>query len=90
MFYGIMATSRIFLLEKTPEQATPRKVTTRSWVFRVGTPIGICGPSLGNGMLYVPIGSHEMPALKLGAIIAFGLPDGVMQNSNSSRELPKQ
>ena len=36
------------------------------WQFRVGTPIGIGGPSLGNGMLYVPIGSHEIPALKSG------------------------
>ncbi len=60
------------------------------WQFRVGTPIGIGGPSLGNGMLYVPTGSHEIPALKLGAIVAFGLPNDLMEKNNSSIDLSKQ
>jgi alcohol dehydrogenase (cytochrome c) len=44
------------------------------WEFRVGSPVGVGGPSVGNGMLYVPTGSHEIPALKTGGVVAFGLP----------------
>lgn len=44
------------------------------WEFRVGAPVGVGGPSVGNGMLYVPTGSHEIPALKAGGVVAFGLP----------------
>lgn len=47
------------------------------WEFNVGAPIGIGGPSIGNGMLYVTTGSPaEMGSNKGGYIVAFGLPDG--------------
>lgn len=57
------------------------------WQFRVGAPIGVGGPSLGNNMLYVPTGSHEIPALKAGAIVAFGLPAGtvVVNGGNTTK-----
>lgn len=45
------------------------------WQFNVGAPIGISGPSLAHGMLFVPIGSDaESKMQHLGSIIAFGLP----------------
>jgi alcohol dehydrogenase (cytochrome c) len=45
------------------------------WEFNVGAPIGIGGPSIGNGYLLVPTGSPaEIASNKGGYIIAFGLP----------------
>ncbi len=42
---------------------------------RVPGPIGIGGPSIGNGMLLVPIGSPaEIPAYTQGYVVAYGLP----------------
>ena len=45
------------------------------WEFNVGTPIGIGGPSVGNGMLFVTTGqTFTIGANSGGGIIAFGLP----------------
>jgi alcohol dehydrogenase (cytochrome c) len=54
--------------------ALDKQTGKKLWEFRVGSPVGVGGPSAGNGMLYVPTGSHEIPALKTGGIVAFGLP----------------
>jgi alcohol dehydrogenase (cytochrome c) len=54
--------------------ALDKQTGKKLWEFRVGSPVGVGGPSAGNGMLYVPIGSHEIPALKTGGVVAFGLP----------------
>jgi len=44
------------------------------WEFNVGSPVGIGGPSIGNGMLLVPTGSGSQLPNKGGYIVAFGLP----------------
>lgn len=45
------------------------------WEYNVGAPVGIGGPSIGQGLLLVPTGSpSEMPANMGGYIVAFGLP----------------
>jgi len=45
------------------------------WEFNVGAPVGIGGPSIGDGMLLVPTGSPaEIGANPGGYIVAFGLP----------------
>jgi alcohol dehydrogenase (cytochrome c) len=41
------------------------------WKFNVGTAVGIGGPSVGNGMLFVPTGVSGGP---IGSLFAFGLP----------------
>jgi alcohol dehydrogenase (cytochrome c) len=43
------------------------------WEFNVGAPVGIGGPSVGNGMLLVPTGSGQTQN-EGGYIVAFGLP----------------
>ncbi len=43
------------------------------WEFNIGAPVGIGGPSIGNGMLLVPTGHIQTPN-KGGYVIAFGLP----------------
>jgi outer membrane protein assembly factor BamB len=45
------------------------------WEFNVGAPIGIGGPSIGNGMLLVPTGNTAEVANVGGYIVAFGLPE---------------
>ncbi len=51
------------------------------WEFNVGAPIGIGGPSIGHGMLFVTTGSPGEISSNLGGYItAFGLPS----NNNSS------
>jgi alcohol dehydrogenase (cytochrome c) len=40
------------------------------WEFNVGAPIGVGGPSVGNGMLFVPVDRIHPPA-EAGAIVAF-------------------
>ncbi|MFB3764575.1 MAG: PQQ-binding-like beta-propeller repeat protein [Methanotrichaceae archaeon] len=44
------------------------------WEFNVGAPVGIGGPSIGNGMLLVPTGSGGQVTNAGGYIVAFGLP----------------
>lgn len=45
------------------------------WEFNVGAPIGIGGPSIGNGILLVPTGNIAEAANSGGYIVAFGLPE---------------
>ena len=48
----------------------------RLWEFNVGAPVGIGGPSAGNGMFLVTTGiPAEVPAHEAGSIVAFGLPN---------------
>src|SRR5215469_14208755 len=54
--------------------ALDKQTGKKLWDFRMGSPVGVGGPSTGNGLLYVPTGSIEIPALKTGGIVAFGLP----------------
>ena len=58
----------IFALDKDTGQ--------KLWEFNIGTPIGIGGPSVGNGMLFVTTGQAiTVGANTGGAIVAFGLPE---------------
>jgi outer membrane protein assembly factor BamB len=41
------------------------------WKFNAGTAVGIGGPSVGNGMLFVTTGVSGGP---IGSLFAFGLP----------------
>jgi len=43
------------------------------WAFNVGAPVGIGGPSISNGMLFVPTGIGQVPN-DGGYLVAFGLP----------------
>jgi len=46
------------------------------WQFTIGTPPGIGGPSIGNGMLFVTTGqTFTIGSNSGGGIIAFGLPE---------------
>ncbi len=45
------------------------------WGFNLGAPVGIGGPSIGNGMLMVPTGIGQVPN-DGGYLVAFGLPSG--------------
>lgn len=69
--------------EKAKGKATNQDVTTtesgvilaldketgeKLWEYNVDAPIGQVGPSIANGMLFVPTGKIQ------GSIIAFGLP----------------
>jgi outer membrane protein assembly factor BamB/plastocyanin len=44
------------------------------WKFNVAGPIGVGGPSIGDGMLYVPTGKIQTPKGFEGSVVAFGLP----------------
>lgn len=44
------------------------------WEFNVGAPVGIGGPSAGNGILLVPTGHGQTPN-EGGYIVAFGFPE---------------
>jgi alcohol dehydrogenase (cytochrome c) len=44
------------------------------WEFNVGAPIGIGGPSIGDGTLLVPTGNILEVANSGSYIVAFGLP----------------
>jgi alcohol dehydrogenase (cytochrome c) len=44
------------------------------WEFNVGAPVGIGGPSIGDGMLLVPTGSGFHVPNSGAYIVAFGLP----------------
>lgn len=44
------------------------------WQYNVGTPVGIGGPSIGRGMLFVTTGSPaEIASNTGGYVVAFGL-----------------
>jgi alcohol dehydrogenase (cytochrome c) len=44
------------------------------WKFNIAGPIGVGGPSIGDGMLYVPTGKIQAPKGFEGSIVALGLP----------------
>ena len=45
------------------------------WEFNIGTSIGIVGPSVGHGMLFVSTGqTFTIGANSGGGVIVFGLP----------------
>lgn len=44
------------------------------WEFNVGAPVGIGGPSIGDGTILVPTGNLIQAANPGGYIVAFGLP----------------
>jgi alcohol dehydrogenase (cytochrome c) len=55
--------------------ALDKDTGNKLWEFNVGAPIGIGGPSVGHGMLFVTTGSPaEVDSNKGGYIVAFGLP----------------
>jgi len=55
------------------------------WEFNVGAPLGIGGPSIGHGMLFVTTGfPNEIGVNKGGDIIAFGLPAENQTRSNNN------
>ncbi|HZD35884.1 MAG TPA: PQQ-binding-like beta-propeller repeat protein [Nitrososphaeraceae archaeon] len=57
--------------------ALDKEIGEKLWEFNVGSPIGIGGPSIGNGMLYVTTGiPAEVPAHDAGSVLSFGLPEG--------------
>ena len=59
--------------------ALDKQTGKKLWEYNVNAPISIVGPSIGNGMLFVPTGKIQgqqpkgMPKGE-GSIIAFGLP----------------
>jgi outer membrane protein assembly factor BamB len=57
--------------------ALDKETGKKLWEYNVNAPIGHVGPSIGNGMLFVPTGEIQgqtKGTLKEGSIIAFGLP----------------
>jgi outer membrane protein assembly factor BamB len=52
--------------------ALDKQTGKKLWQFRVGSPVGVGGPSAGNGMLFVPTGTYEIPT-NSGGVVAFGL-----------------
>jgi outer membrane protein assembly factor BamB len=56
------------------------------WEFNVGAPMGVGGPSIGLGMLFVTRGAPASAGLenKGGDVIAFGLPPAVNQTQSVS------
>ena len=59
--------------------ALDKQTGRKLWEYNVSAPIGIVGPSIGNGMLFVPTGKIQAQQAKgmpkgEGSIIAFGLP----------------
>ena len=61
------------------------------WEFNVGAPVGIGGPSIEHGMLFVPASvTAEIKTHKAGAIFAFGLPSSIEAQHQQSLLLDKQ
>jgi outer membrane protein assembly factor BamB len=58
--------------------ALDKETGQKLWEFDVNGPIGPVGPSLGNGMLFVPTGkmarASEPGVQARGSIVALGLP----------------
>jgi alcohol dehydrogenase (cytochrome c) len=57
--------------------ALDKETGKKLWEYNVNAPIGHVGPSIGNGMLFVPTGEIQgqtKGTLKEGSIVAFGLP----------------
>lgn len=74
----IISSGVIFALDKD----TGKKL----WEFNVGAPIGIGGPSIGNGTLLVTTGSPaEISSNKGGYIVAFSLPTSSSLTSSTPK-----
>ena len=59
--------------------ALDKQTGKKLWEYNVSAPISIVGPSIGNGMLFVPTGKIQAQQVKgmpkgEGSIVAFGLP----------------
>jgi alcohol dehydrogenase (cytochrome c) len=59
--------------------ALDKQTGKKLWEYNVNAPISIVGPSIGNGMLFVPTGKIQAQQAKgipkgEGSIVAFGLP----------------
>jgi alcohol dehydrogenase (cytochrome c) len=59
--------------------ALDKQTGKKLWEYDVNAPISLVGPSIGNGMLFVPTGKIQGQQLKgmpkgEGSIVAFGLP----------------
>jgi outer membrane protein assembly factor BamB len=57
--------------------ALDKQTGKRLWEFHLDAPIGIVGPSIGNGMMFVPTGKIQGLSKESGgggSIVAFGLP----------------
>ena len=59
--------------------ALDKQTGKKLWEYNVNAPISIVGPSIGNGMLFVPTGKIQAQQVKgipkgEGSIVAFGLP----------------
>jgi alcohol dehydrogenase (cytochrome c) len=66
--------------------ALDKDTGNKLWEFNVGAPIGIGGPSIGHGMLFVTTGSPaEVESNKGGYIVAFGLPSNDTGNNVSEK-----
>lgn len=60
------------------------------WEFNVGAPIGVGGPSIGHGMLFVTTGAPGTgPENKGGDVIAFGLTPSAVNQTQSVANLGK-
>lgn len=55
--------------------ALDKNTGKKLWDFNVGAPVGVGGPSIGHGMLFVTTGApRPVPGNKGGDVIAFDLP----------------
>jgi alcohol dehydrogenase (cytochrome c) len=71
--------------------ALDKETGEKLWEFNVGAPIGIGGPSIGHGMLFVTTGSPaEIPANPGGYIIAFGLPESSIGDTTNRTSIMEQ
>jgi alcohol dehydrogenase (cytochrome c) len=78
----LISSGVIFALDKD----TGKKL----WEFNVGAPVGIGGPSVGHGMLFVTTGSpSEISSNMGGYIIAFGLPSNATNIPQQQQQQPQ-
>jgi outer membrane protein assembly factor BamB len=71
--------------------ALDKETGDKLWEFNVGAPIGIGGPSIGHGMLFVTTGSPaEIPANMGGYIVAFGLPESDNEETTNRTSVMQQ
>lgn len=57
--------------------ALDKQTGKKLWEFSVGSPVGVEGPSAGNGMLYVPTGS-QLSKYHDFDMVSFIMPNGNM------------
>jgi outer membrane protein assembly factor BamB len=58
--------------------ALDKETGKKIWEYNVNAQIGQVGPSIGNGLLFVPTGKIQMQSKNMprvgGSIVAFGIP----------------